>query len=134
MGVYVGFLKLNFNIYYELNKKPTYTPCYVLVKKIKIIMKHILRFNESIRDEVRDEISSSFKASGNLIKHEQDIKNDILSFIDQLLDDEIESIHQMAQLKKGEISQEDVDVSKLMEMGQKLNKELMNIVKKYNKF
>jgi hypothetical protein len=106
----------------------------VLVKKIKIIMKHILRFNESIRDEVRDEISSSFKASGNLIKHEQDIKNDILSFIDQLLDDEIESIHQMAQLKKGEISQEDVDVSKLMEMGQKLNKELMNIVKKYNKF
>jgi len=40
----------------------------------------------------------------------------------------------MAQLKKGEISQEDVDVSKLMEMGQELNKELMNIVKKYNKF
>ena len=29
-------------------------------------MKHIKRFNESKRDEVRDEISSSFKASGHL--------------------------------------------------------------------
>ena len=27
-----GFFKLNFNIYYEPNKKLTYTPCYVLVK------------------------------------------------------------------------------------------------------
>jgi len=97
-------------------------------------MKHILRFNESKRDEVRDEISSSFKASGHLVRHEQEIKNDILSYIDQLLDDEIEIIHQMAQLKKGEISASDVDMPKIMEIGQKLNQQMMNIVKKYNKF
>lgn len=97
-------------------------------------MKHIKRFNESKRDEVRDEISSSFKASGHLVKHEQEIKDDILSFIDQLLDDEIELIHQMAQLKKGEISATDVDMPKLMEIGQKLNQQMMSIVKKYNKF
>lgn len=97
-------------------------------------MKHIKRFNESKRDEVRDEISSSFKASGNLIKHEQEIKDDILSFIDQLLDDEIDLIHQMSQLKKGEISATDVDMSKIMEIGQKLNQQMMSIVKQYNKF
>lgn len=97
-------------------------------------MKHIKRFNESKRDEVRDEISSSFKASGHLVRHEQEIKDDILSFIDQLLDDEIDVIHQLAQLQKGEISATDVDMPKLMEMGQKLNQEMMNIVKKYNKF
>jgi hypothetical protein len=97
-------------------------------------MKHILRFNESKRDEVRDKISSSFKASGHLVRHEQEIKNDILSYIDQLLDDEIDIIHQLAQLQKGEISASDVDMPKIMEMGQKLNQELMNIVKKYNKF
>ena len=97
-------------------------------------MKHIKRFNESKRDEVRDEISSSFKASGHLVKHEQEIKDDILSFIDQLLDDEIDIIHQLAQLQKGEISASDVDMPKLMEMGQKLNQQMMNIVKKYNKF
>ena len=97
-------------------------------------MKHIKRFNESKRDEVRDEISSSFKASGNLVKHEQEIKDEILSFIDNLLDDEIDVIHQLAKLQKGEISATDVDMPKLMEMGQKLNKEMMNIVKKYNKF
>ncbi len=97
-------------------------------------MKHIKRFNESKRDEVRDEISSSFKASGHLVKHEQEIKDDILSFIDQLLDDEIDLIHQMAQLKKGEISATDVDMPKLMEIGQKLNQQMMSIVKQYNKF
>ena len=39
-------------------------------------MKHIKKFNESKRDEVRDEISSTFKASGNLVKHEQEIKDE----------------------------------------------------------
>lgn len=97
-------------------------------------MKHIKRFNESKRDEVRDEISSSFKASGHLVKHEQEIKDEILSYIDGLLDDEIDLIHQMAQLKKGEISATDVDIPKLMEIGQKLNQQMMSIVKQYNKF
>jgi len=97
-------------------------------------MKHIKRFNESKRDEVRDEISSSFKASGHLVRHEQEIKDDILSFIDQLLDDEIDVIHQLVQLQKGEISATDVDIPRLMEMGQKLNQQVMNIVKRYNKF
>lgn len=97
-------------------------------------MKHIKRFNESKRDEVRDEISSSFKASGHLVRHEQEIKDDILFFMDQLLDDEIDVIYQLAQLQKGEISATDVDMPRLMEMGQKLNQQMMNIVKKYNKF
>jgi len=96
-------------------------------------MKHIKRFNESIRDEVRDEISSSFKATGNLAQHEQEIKNDILSYIDELLDDEVESIHQMAQLQKGEISKEDVDMEKLMGIGQKVNQALMDIMSNYMK-
>jgi hypothetical protein len=94
-------------------------------------MKHIKRFNESIRDKVRDEISSSFKTTGTLIKHEQEIKNDILSYIDQLLDDEVECIHQMAQLQKGEISKEEVDIEKLMTIGQKVNQALMNIMSNY---
>ena len=94
-------------------------------------MKHIRKFNESIRDDVRDQISSSFTASGSLVKYEQEIKNDILSYIDGLLDEEIETIHQIAQLQKGEIQPTDVDVAQLMEMGQKLNKHLMDIVRKY---
>jgi hypothetical protein len=96
-------------------------------------MKHIKRFNESNRDDVRDEISSSFKATGDLVKHEQDIKNDILSYIDQLLDDEIDTIHQMYKLQKGEISPSDVNIPKMMEIGNKLNKELMNLARKYSK-
>jgi len=94
-------------------------------------MKYIKKFNESTRDKVRDEISSSFKTTGALIQHEQEIKNDILSYIDQLLDDEVESIHQMAQLQKGEISKEDVDIQKLMGIGQKVNQALMNIMSNY---
>ena len=66
-------------------------------------------------------------------KHEQDIKNDILSYLDDLLDDEIELIHQLVQLKNGEISSNDVDLVKLMEVGQKLNQKLMDIAGKYNK-
>lgn len=94
-------------------------------------MKHLKKFNESRRDDLKDEISSSLTTHGNLKRHEQEIKNDILSYVDQLLDDEIDLIHQLYQLEKGEISVADVDMPKLMGMGQKLNQELMNIVKNY---
>jgi len=96
-------------------------------------MKYIKRFNESIRDEVRDGISSSLKTSGHLVQYEQEIKNDILSYIDELLDDEVESIHQMAQLQKGEISKEDVDMEKIMTIGKKVNQALMDIISNYMK-
>jgi hypothetical protein len=92
---------------------------------------HIKKFNESKRDEVRDEVLSSFKTSGHLVRYEQEIKNDMISYIDQLLDDEIDIIHQLAQLQKGEISAEDVDISKVKEMSQKVAQQMMNIMKKY---
>lgn len=92
----------------------------------------IKKFNEEIsRDELKDELSSSFTASGNLEKHAQEIKDELLSFVDELLDDEVELLGQLAKLQKGEISQNDVDIVKAMEIGQKLNQELMNIIKKY---
>ena len=97
-------------------------------------LKHIKRFNESRRDDVRDEISSSFKATGHLVKHEQEIKDDIIAYVDTLLDDEVELIHQLAQLEKGEISENDVDKYKIVGIGQKLTLQLMDIIKKYNKF
>lgn len=94
-------------------------------------MKHIKKFNETLKDDVKHEILSTFKTSGNLIKYENDIKNDIIFYIEQLLDEEIETIYKLAQLKKGEISKEDVDMSMVMEIGNKLNKELTDIVNKY---
>jgi hypothetical protein len=42
-------------------------------------------------------------------------------------------MHQLIQLKTGEISSNDVDLIKLMEIGQKLNQKLMSIAGKYNK-
>ena len=44
-------------------------------------MKHIKKFNETLKDDVKHEILSTFKASGNLIKYENDIKNDIIFYI-----------------------------------------------------
>jgi hypothetical protein len=42
-------------------------------------MKHLVKFNEEIsRDELKDELSSSFTASGNLEKHAQEIKDELL--------------------------------------------------------
>ena len=94
-------------------------------------MKHIKKFNETLKDDVKHEILSTFKVSGNLIEYENDIKNAIIFYIEQLLDEEIETIYKLAQLKKGEISKEDVDMSKVMEVGNKLNKELTDVVNKY---
>ena len=74
--------------------------------------------------------------SGKFIESEEEIKNDILSYLDELLDQDIELIHQLIQLiqlKTGEISGNDVDLIKLMEIGQKLNQKLMSIAGKYNK-
>jgi predicted Mrr-cat superfamily restriction endonuclease len=48
-------------------------------------MKHLVKFNEEIsRDELKDELSSSFTASGSLEKHAQEIKDELLSFVDEL--------------------------------------------------
>lgn len=94
----------------------------------------IKKFNEEIsRDELKDELSSSFTASGNLEEHAQKIKDELLSFVDQLLDEDVELLGQLVKLQKGEISLSDFDFSKAMEVGQKLNQELMNLAKKYQK-
>jgi hypothetical protein len=89
--------------------------------------------NEGLRDDLKDEVSSSFKVDGHLTKYENDIKMDILNHVDKMLDDEVGFLDQLSKLQKGEISQEDVDIKKLMSFGQKFNKDLMDIVRKYNK-
>ena len=97
------------------------------------IVKRVIKENSSLRNIVKDKISSSMTTSGKFIDSEQEIKNDILSYLDELLDQDIELIHQLIQLKTGEISSNDVDLIKLMEIGQKLNQKLMSIAGKYNK-
>ena len=97
------------------------------------IVKRIVNETDSLRNIVKDSISSSMSSTGKFTKYEQDIKNDILSYLDDLLDDEIELIHQLVQLKNGEISSNDVDLVKLMGVGQKLNQKLMDIASRYNK-
>jgi len=96
-------------------------------------MKYIKKFNEGLRDDLKDEVSSTFKVDGILTKYENDIKMDILNHVDKMLDDEVGFLDQLSKLQKGEISQEDVDIKKLMSFGQKFNKDLMDIVRKYNK-
>lgn len=96
-------------------------------------MKHLKKFNEGFKDELKDEVLSTIKTDGYWKKHEEEIKQDILDYIDSLLDEEAEGIQQLVKLQKGEISQEEVDINKLMEIGNKLNQSLMSIVKKYNK-
>jgi len=97
------------------------------------IVKRVVKEDSSLRNLVKDKISSSMTSSGKFIEYEQEIKNDILSYLDELLDQDIELIHQLIQLKTGEISSNDVDLIKLMEIGQKLNQKLMSIAGKYNK-
>ncbi len=97
------------------------------------IVKRVIKEDSSLRNIVKDKISSSMTTSGKFIESEEEIKNDILSYLDELLDQDIELIHQLIQLKTGEISGNDVDLIKLMEIGQKLNQKLMSIVGKYNK-
>jgi hypothetical protein len=97
------------------------------------IVRRVIKENSSLRNIVKDKISSSMTTSGKFIDSEQEIKNDILSYLDELLDQDIELIHQLIQLKTGEISSNDVDLIKLMEIGQKLNQKLMSIAGKYNK-
>lgn len=90
-------------------------------------------FNEGIKDELKDEVLSTIQTEGSMKEHEEEIKQDILDYIDSLLDEEAEGIQQLVKLQKGEISQEEVDIQKLMEIGNKLNQSLMSIVRKYNK-
>ena len=107
------------------------------MKKLKLFEEFNLvnygEFNEGIKDELKDEVLSTIQTEGSMKEHEEEIKQDILDYIDSLLDEEAEGIQQLVKLQKGEISQEEVDIQKLMEIGNKLNQSLMSIVRKYNK-
>jgi replication initiation and membrane attachment protein DnaB len=87
---------------------------------------------ESKRDKIKADFSKNFKTV--LTEKEQDMKNDILSFVDMLSDEEVHTISQLEKLRKGEISSSDLDMSKLNEIRSKLNVGMMNIVKKYKTF
>lgn len=90
--------------------------------------------DEPKRDKIKEDFSKNFKAPLVLASQEQDIKNDILSYIDHLSLDEIDAITQLDKLRKGEVSSSDLDMSKINEIGSKLNAGMMNIVSKYKNF
>jgi hypothetical protein len=53
------------------------------------IVKRVIKEDSSLRNLVKDKISSSMATSGKFIESEQEIKNDILSYLDELLDQDI---------------------------------------------
>ena len=90
--------------------------------------------DESKRDKIKEDFSKNFRTPIVLAGKEQDIKNDVLSFVDSLSDEEFDTISQLEKLRKGEISSSDLDMSKLNEIRSKLNVGMVNIVKKYKTF
>jgi hypothetical protein len=97
-------------------------------------MKYLRGFNESRREELIDRMRSEFQVDGSIKEYEEKIKDDIASYFNTLLDDEVELIHQLAQLNKGEISEDEVDKEKILGIATKFSSQLMNIVRGYNKF
>ena len=96
-------------------------------------MENIENIDESKRDKIKEDFSKNFKAPFVIAGREQEIKNDIFSYIDKLSIEEIEAITQLEKLRKGEISSSDLDMSKLNQIGNKLAFEIMNIANKYKK-
>lgn len=74
MGVYVGFF--TFFLIYTLNKKLTYTPCYVLVKNNNYNMKRIKKFNELNEHKDLDKYKKLLKKL-NSLKYEDDSMVDV---------------------------------------------------------
>jgi hypothetical protein len=87
--------------------------------------------DESKRDKIKEDFSKNFKAPLVLAAREQEIKNDILSYIDQLSLDEVDAISQLEKLRKGEISSSDLDMSKINQIGNKVTVGMASIVNKY---
>jgi len=87
--------------------------------------------DESKRDKMKEDFSKNFKAPPVLAGREQEMKNDILSYIDQLSLDEIDAISQLEKLRKGEIPSSDLDMSKINQIGNKLTVGMTSIVNKY---
>jgi hypothetical protein len=88
--------------------------------------------NESnLRDEVKSKMMSSFKSKGT-VKDIEKVKSDILKLVDDMLDDEVELLNQIAMIESGELSKKDVDFKKITEFSIKFGKMLQDIAKKYN--
>jgi len=94
-------------------------------------MKYLKKFNETRREELIDRMRSEFQADGTAKEYEEKIKDDIAAYFNTLLDDEVELIHQLAQLNKGEISEDEVDKKKIIGIANKFSSQLMNIVTGY---
>lgn len=94
-------------------------------------MKYLKKFDESRREELTDRMRSEFQVDSSIKEYEEKIKDDIAAYFNTLLDDEVELIHQLAQLNKGEISEDEVDKEKILGIGIKFSSQLMNIMKGY---
>ena len=67
-------------------------------------MKHIMRFNENFRDDVKSQVVSNISIPEEYKMYIDDVKKDIIDFLDNLSDTEMETVSKIQMLRSGEIS------------------------------
>jgi hypothetical protein len=67
-------------------------------------MKTIKRFNENFRDDVKSQVVSNISIPEEYKMYIDDVKKDIIDFLDNLSDKEMETVSKIQMLRSGEIS------------------------------
>jgi hypothetical protein len=67
-------------------------------------MKNIKRFNENFRDDVKSQVVSNISIPEEYKMYIDDVKKDIIDFLDNLSDNEMETVSKIQMLRSGEIS------------------------------
>ena len=85
-------------------------------------MRKIMKFNENFRDDVKSQVISNISIPEEYKVYIDDVKNDMINFLDNLSDEEMETVAKIQKLRSGEMnfsefSQEDIKTLNKVQLG-----------------
>jgi uncharacterized protein YktB (UPF0637 family) len=85
-------------------------------------MKHIMKFNENFRDDIKNQVISNISIPEEYKVYIDDVKNDMINFLDNLSDEEMETVAKIQKVRSGEmnfneLNEEDIKTLNKVQLG-----------------
>lgn len=72
-------------------------------------MKHVMKFNENFRDDIKNQVISNISIPEEYKVYIDDVKNDMINFLDNLSDEEMETVSKIQKVRLGEMNFNDLN-------------------------
>lgn len=95
-------------------------------------MRKIMKFNENFRDDVKSQVISNISIPEEYKVYIDDVKNDMINFLDNLSDEEMETVAKIQKLRSGEMNFSEFNEEDIKTLN-KVQLEVIDIIGSYTK-